>query len=219
MPVPIADFDASAKQICVGDEVMFFDLSQYAEEYEWTFEGGTPGTSDFSNPIVTYNSPGVFNVTLRVTNYSGSNQKINVGYITVSPTPTASFNYNVDGPFVMFENTSQNATSYHWDFGDGQESTETNPVHTYSSGGDYTVTLSAINDCGVDYYTVTVNIVAAPLADFSSNKIEACVGEQVLYYNLSLEQIATHGHLREEPHLHQLYKILSLPIISREHLQ
>jgi PKD repeat protein len=47
---------------------------------------------------------------------------------------------------VSFTNTSQptaSITGYLWDFGDGNTSTETNPVHTYTAVGDYTVTLTA----------------------------------------------------------------------------
>lgn len=46
---------------------------------------------------------------------------------------------------VEFENTSNNATEYIWDFGDGNTSTEINPTHTYSDFGEYEVSLTAIN--------------------------------------------------------------------------
>jgi PKD repeat protein len=53
----------------------------------------------------------------------------------------ANFNYEVQGLRVAFENTSENGTSYLWDFGDGNTSTEENPAHVYATGGDFTVTL------------------------------------------------------------------------------
>lgn len=58
----------------------------------------------------------------------------------------ASFQYMVDGTNfleVSFENFSQNATSYAWDFGDGNSSTEEDPTHTYAAAGEYTVRLTA----------------------------------------------------------------------------
>lgn len=49
------------------------------------------------------------------------------------------FNYSINGPDVTFSNQSTNATSYIWDFGDGQTDTATTPTHTYAQKGIYTV--------------------------------------------------------------------------------
>ena len=51
---------------------------------------------------------------------------------------------------VQFEELSEGATTYAWDFGDGTQSSNPNPFHTYSAGGEYEVTLVASNECGVD---------------------------------------------------------------------
>ncbi len=67
------------------------------------------------------------------------------------PNPIASFQFDVSMDNfleVTFTNFSQNATSYSWDFGDGNSSTEENPVHTYDMAGTYTVELTASNDEG-----------------------------------------------------------------------
>jgi len=45
---------------------------------------------------------------------------------------------------VAFSNTSTNADSYVWDFGDGTTSTEVNPTHAYKHSGNFTVTLKAL---------------------------------------------------------------------------
>ena len=65
-----------------------------------------------------------------------------------SSVPTANFSSIVDGYTATFSNSSSNATSYSWDFGDGAMSTETDPVHTYAADGNYTVTLTAYDDAG-----------------------------------------------------------------------
>ena len=49
---------------------------------------------------------------------------------------------------VIFTNYSQNATSYAWDFGDGNTSTEESPTHVYAGGGTYEVTLTASGATG-----------------------------------------------------------------------
>lgn len=61
--------------------------------------------------------------------------------------PTASFTVTVMDLTVTTDNTSTNAESFIWDFGDGNTSTETSPEHTYAEEGDYTITLTAT---GVD---------------------------------------------------------------------
>lgn len=65
--------------------------------------------------------------------------------------PVASFQFEVDAVEflkVSFTNFSANSTEYSWDFGDGESSTEENPVHTYAAGGEYTVTLTARDGSG-----------------------------------------------------------------------
>ncbi len=72
--------------------------------------------------------------------------------------PIADFTYVVNGQHVDFTNTSTGATSYSWNFGDLQTSTDTNPSHDYiNMSYTYTVTLIAMNDCGSD--TVSYDII------------------------------------------------------------
>jgi PKD repeat protein len=65
----------------------------------------------------------------------------------------------VNSSTATFTNTSQNAVSYAWDFGDGQTSTVQDPVHSYTADGNYTVRLIATNSCGNDTAYSTVNII------------------------------------------------------------
>jgi len=71
-----------------------------------------------------------------------------VTYI-VNETAIANFTYIENGLSVDFTNTSQNANTYLWDFGDSNTSTDENPTHVYSIAGNYTVQLTAnnSNDC------------------------------------------------------------------------
>lgn len=76
--------------------------------------------------------------------------------------PVADFtfaNFNLRAPVqVTMSNSSQNATSYSWDFGNGTSSTEENPTALFESGGVFTITLTATNDNGSDKITKTINI-------------------------------------------------------------
>lgn len=59
---------------------------------------------------------------------------------------------------IDFTNTSENASSYLWDFGDGNTSTEENPKHAYSSSGIFTVTLTVTGKGGKDSFKQTVEV-------------------------------------------------------------
>jgi PKD repeat protein len=72
--------------------------------------------------------------------------------------PTAIFSTSIDGMEVTFTNSSKDASSFAWDFGDGDNSTEMNPVHTYAENGDYQVSLTANGDGGTNVMTQTVTI-------------------------------------------------------------
>jgi uncharacterized surface protein with fasciclin (FAS1) repeats/subtilisin-like proprotein convertase family protein len=122
----------------------------------------TPAGATFSGPGVVNN---VFNPsslpvgTYTITaNYSDGNCTATVTQqVVINAEPTALFSYNANGFNVLFINNSINATSYSWDFGDGNSSTEVNPSHTYGQNGNYFVTLTATSEnCGSDTYTAQV---------------------------------------------------------------
>jgi len=69
-------------------------------------------------------------------------------YAALNNAPVADFQTDISGVTVDFINTSEFATSYLWDFGDGEVSTQVSPQHVYDAPGEYTVELSAFNDCG-----------------------------------------------------------------------
>lgn len=82
-----------------------------------------------------------------------------------TPVPTVDFTYsgaNLPAPAVInFTSTTSNATTYVWDFGDNSTSTFSNPQHSYTSGGVYTVKLTATGAGGSTSVTKTINIAAA----------------------------------------------------------
>lgn len=72
--------------------------------------------------------------------------------------PVASFTSFENGLEVTFTNTSTGGGDYLWDFGDGSTSTEANPVHLYSSEGEYVVTLTITNDCGNNQSSANISV-------------------------------------------------------------
>ena len=69
---PIADFIGAPTNGCAPMTVNFTDLSQNGPtNWIWTFPGAIPPTSTLQNPIVIYTQPGVYDVTLTVTNLAG----------------------------------------------------------------------------------------------------------------------------------------------------
>ena len=67
---------------------------------------------------------------------------------TPAAAPTADFDFTIDALKVTFTNKSANATSYKWDFGDGESSKDASPVHEYAAAGSYTVKLTVANSEG-----------------------------------------------------------------------
>lgn len=68
------------------------------------------------------------------------------------------FTYTMNGQTLSLTNTSQFATNYTWDFGDGNFSSASNPTHTYASSGVYNVCLTANNNCGSNQYCENLNV-------------------------------------------------------------
>ncbi|MBR5983254.1 MAG: PKD domain-containing protein [Bacteroidales bacterium] len=131
-------------------------------------------------------------------------------YECSTPIPSASFTYSneICSGLVEFTNTSQNADTYGWNFGDGAgidlgeltgeegfdlsqlfgdgstTSQEENPTMTYTASGDYIVTLTATNECGTSVHqdTVTIDLTSTPTAAFSYTN-EECTGHVVFTNN------------------------------------
>jgi PKD repeat protein len=82
---PKPDYIVNKKEVCVGNTLTFFDKSwgTAGTSWSWTFQGGTPGTSNLQNPVIQYNTPGAYNVKLVVSNSAGTDSISKVGEILV----------------------------------------------------------------------------------------------------------------------------------------
>jgi PKD repeat protein len=170
---PQASFDNLPYVACVGESISLVDNSTNADTKIWTMPNGNPSTSNEINPIVVYNATGSYDITLMVSNIYGTSTETFAGAITVIDLPTASFDGTQDESTVNFMSTSIGASTYSWDFGDGNTSTEENPIHTYGSNGTYEVILTVSNQCGEVETTTTfiINVNAVTEADFGNMKV------------------------------------------------
>ena len=100
--------------------------------------------------------------------------------VVVSNPPTASFSVTqletCLGSTYNFANTSSNnPTSYTWDFGDGNTSNETNPSHLFTTSGVFQVTLTASNSMGSDTFMQTLTVHPSPTVTLTSNDADNVV--------------------------------------------
>lgn len=166
-PTVIANFSASPSSVVTGGTVHFTDLSTGSPNtWAWSFPGGTPSTSTLQNPIITYNTAGVYNVTLTATNGIGStDNEVKTGYIHVissTSLPIADFvasstSVPIGNTCTFTDQTAGSPTAWSWSFPGGTPATSTvqNPVVTYSTTGTYSVTLTSTNAFGTDVETKT----------------------------------------------------------------
>lgn len=84
--------------------------------------------------------------------------------------PEAGFNLSLNGSNLVTTNTSANSTAWRWDFGDGSTSAAFEPVHTYQSSGNYSVTLTACDSCSCDSVSEQVSVNIATTSDLTDEK-------------------------------------------------
>ena len=142
-PLPTADF---SQTVAPCDSVVSFaNLSANANSMLWDFGDGI--LSDEFSPQHTYSLSGQIPVSLVVSSPYGCQDttKKNIFFVSFKK---AAFSTSLDScsGLVSFNEVTQNAAFYHWDFGDGDSSTARNPIHKYPADGDYTVILKVNNE-------------------------------------------------------------------------
>ncbi|MBN1811580.1 MAG: PKD domain-containing protein, partial [Anaerolineae bacterium] len=183
---PVADFSAEPLIGIAPLTVTFTNASIGADNYLWDFGDGT--TSSIGSPVHVYTATGIYTVALTATGLGGMDTLERLDYITIYGPPAADFSASPtsgEAPLtVVFTNTSTNATSYAWDFGDGGTSVEESPAYTYTTAGTYTITLTVTGPDGSDTLTragyVTV-IGTAELVISKSGPSQATDDEPITY--------------------------------------
>ncbi|MDB2657168.1 PKD domain-containing protein [Crocinitomicaceae bacterium] len=151
-----------------ADEFLGLDNLSFASDTLWkcTNEalvlGGWQPTDDAisylwntteNTPTVSVTAAGIYSV-LIATACGQTNPTTVVQNI---PDAVAGFNLFTSFLTAQCTNTSSDATSYLWDFGDGNTSTDENPTHIYADTGDYVITLTVTGPCGTDVITQNMN--------------------------------------------------------------
>ena len=172
LPVPNASFVPIVDTCALS--AAFFNSSSNAVSYLWNF--GDLSTSTTLNPFHTYTQFGTYTITLIVTNASGCSDTTTQN-ITLPAVAQASFTFAVDSclRFATFTNTSLNGFSYYWNFGDGNNSTQQSPTHTYSANNIYNVTLIVTGNSGCnDTITQPVPVSFTPPVAAFNHATPAC---------------------------------------------
>ena len=196
--LPYGDFVATPTSGKSPLTVKFTDLSTGDPTY-WKWDFGDEGISTQQNPTHKYYGAGLYDVRLYVSNSAGSDTYTVQDYIKVlerdepDEKPEAAFTYTPAGGIaplkVKFtDKSSNNPTSWAWNFGDGTTSTSQNPTHTYAVG-TYDVQLTATNSSGSSSITKVDAVTATsgtPIAKFSGTPVSGNVPLTVQFTDKSL---------------------------------
>ncbi len=164
---PVAYFTPSNLVINPGENVNFHDMSQgTVDEWTWDFPGGDPGTSSSPDPVVHYDSEGIYLVTLTVSNVYGSSIYNGIVVVTANMLPpTADFSPQdvtvpVNTEITFHDLSTGNPTQWSWNFdGASPQSNIQDPMVTFDQCGVYLVSLHVSNQAGSDWASGYVNVV------------------------------------------------------------
>ncbi len=178
--IPVAHFNYSAS--CNGTQIVVdFTDSSYTQNdaiSSWFYDFGGQGSAASPNPSQLFIGDGNFIISQIVTTVNGC-VDTTIQTINIPPRPQAGFYYNTSnglniGAEFSFTDTSYFSSSYQWDFGDGNTSTDQDPLHVYFANGTYIITQYVYGDLGcVDSTSqlITINTVTDEITQLIPNAI------------------------------------------------
>jgi gliding motility-associated-like protein len=190
-PQPVASFALSSIESCSFPvNVQTSNSSSYANGYSWIVDGDV--ISDLTNTNFDVASVGGHSVQLVASNQYGCSS-IATSSFTVHPLPQLqidAFPYEgCEDLDVQFANLTTGAVDYIWDFGDGNQSNDPIPSHTYTDPGIYVVTLIATSDQGCTEFIELgdfISVYDIPQAYFIPDPRETTIYEPTIQFlNLS----------------------------------
>ena len=182
----VAAAEVSINNGCAPLSVEFTNYSSPTATIDWDFGDGN--SSSLAEPSHTYTEPGNYLVIQYASSDCGYDTT--VFNINVYPAPEVSFEHDENvcgGQTIEFTNLAINTSGHFWDFGDGDTSLLTNPIHTYDTAGVYLVTLTGIsifNQCPATY-TSEITVLDLPTSDFEPSTTFGCAPLEVSFSNNS----------------------------------
>lgn len=208
---PVADLNPAIKYICTGTSVTFTDNSWRGDvtNWQWDFPGGTPASSNDTSPVIQYNTPGIYDVTITVSNAAGSSSITRNGIVVVSDgvSPTAV-------PFLEdFENTGgipaganwvvENATGNGWALTNSASVSGSQSIRLVNHTGNSQGTTDAFitptyNLTNITNASMTFKLAYAIRASTSTDQLRVlasnnCGQQWNVRYNKSGQTLATAG--------------------------
>jgi gliding motility-associated-like protein len=197
----ILDFVPRKLEPCDAFNYEFSNISYVSPEgksftptsFTWDFGDKTPvvaaGTEIQRH---TYPAPGVYNVTLELTDTSFCNAPVKLTkQLRISTNVNADFQTPKRGcaPYnAVFENTSAGGQQFFWDFGDGTTSTDITPVHLYPTPGTFTIRLRAVDSATCNFEdttSFTIIVSSQPVASFTYSPVPPQENTPVDFVNTS----------------------------------
>ena len=187
---PKVDFGFSQDTACAPAQIFFNNVSQgNVQSFEWDFGNGFTSTDSLPGPQSYFEDTIAVDylVTLIGLNECGVDTVSKP--ITIEPQNITSF-FNVSNlkgcaPFtISLEDFSTPHTRIYWDFGDGFNSSERNPTHTFFEPGQYSIRQYTSNACAMDSSFVNIEVLPSPSVDFDHTK-NLCTDQEIQFDNLS----------------------------------
>ena len=191
---PESSFDYPSGILCSNSPISFSNTTNFTGpdsilSFNWNFDGME--TSQEENPTFNFSTGGIKNVSLTTSIPGCADDSIRTVNITEGPNTQFSFTGTCEYEIFEFDNltTGTDVTGYKWDFGDGNFSTENEPLHLFDSGNIYDVTLQATNALGCQTtFEMSVPVRSKPWADFDNEL--ACSENEIRFFNTSTVQNA-----------------------------
>ena len=195
-PPPTAAFQASTFSGFVPLSVVFTNQSSgEITTYEWDFQSDGVVDSYEDSPLFTFEVARIFVVMLRAIGPGGmSEATAEISVTAAVQPPSVGFDSTVSDLTVSFVSTAiGDDLTYSWDFGDGNTSSDPNPIHTYTTAGNYSVSQTVLNAGGSDAASVDISVdTPPPLASaFQSSVSSGLAPLSVIFTNQSSGEVTT----------------------------